>query len=342
MVTYIWLGESFSNLTSVSIDFADSTPLYFNKFSIQAYTPPPVVLTMYNLDSDSVAWAGVGNTIKLDTSSNATVADTENDATSWNGVTLGVQRVGTAVTSDIFGITTGSGYTVSGNNLQVGASTFATFANVNGTLAITFTGIANTNNALVQDVLCNITYRNDAPAGNATLQFTLTDGGTSSTTDVTVTTDKIYVTIATDTATDNLNDGVSFSETLCIANVQTGTDTVVLPSTLADQTINASNVSILGADVIVNASSIKNAIISGGSLDTNGYTLTVTNVLTTVEILDSYNNWINLADKLNIGTALIGTGSLTKSGTGTVTLTGTNTYSGGTTPHQWHARIRCN
>jgi uncharacterized repeat protein (TIGR02059 family) len=288
-------------------------------------------IAISNLSGDSVTWAGVGNTVTLDASSNATVADTTNDGTNWNGVTLNVQRSGTAVTSDVLAIAAGSGYTVSGGNLQAGGQTFATFTSANGVLAITFAnGGADATNALVQDVLRNITYRNDTPAGNATLQFTLTDGGTSSTADVTVTTDKIYVTTATDTAADNLNDFVSFSEALRIANAQTGTDTVVLNSTLVNETIGATNVSTLSEDVIVNAGIIENATISGGSLDTNGHTLTVTNVLTTVETLVN-NNWIYLADKLNIGTAITGTGSLTKSGTGTVTLTGTNTYSGGTT-----------
>jgi autotransporter-associated beta strand protein len=230
-----------------------------------------------------------------------------------------VQRNGTAVTSDVLAIAAGSGYTVSGSNLQAGGLTFATFTSANGVLTITFAnpgaGGTDATNALVQDVLRKISYQNDTPAGNATLRFSLADGTNSSTTDVTVTTDKIYVTAATDTAVDNLNDGVSFSEALRLANAQTGTETLVLQADLANQTVGAANVASLTGSVIVDADAASGATISSGTLNTNGQILTVTN---------------GSGDTLTVATTLSGTGNLAKTGAGAAILTGTNTYSGTT------------
>ena len=89
----------------------------------------------------------------------------------------------------------------------------------------------------VQDVLRHITYQNDTPAGNATLRFSLSDSTNSSTADVTVTTDNIYITqVAADSSIDsnspdsstvNLNNGVAFNEAIAIANTQDGTQTLV-------------------------------------------------------------------------------------------------------------------
>lgn len=279
-------------------------------------TRQAVNMLMANLNGDSVAWAGVGNAVSLDASTNLTVADDTHDASNWNDVTLTVQRSGTAVTSDTFAIAAGTGYTVSGSNLQAGGQTFAAFTNANGVLSITFAnGGADATNALVQDVLRHISYQNDTPAGNATIRFTLADNTNSSTADVTVTTDKIYVTTGTDTAADNLNDGVSFSEALRIANAQTGTETLMLASSLASQTVGAANVASLSGSVIVDADAASGATISGGSLVTTGHTLTFTN---------------GTGDTLTVSTTLTGTGNIAKTGAGTTLLSGTNNYSGTT------------
>src|SRR5690606_34457322 len=144
---------------------------------------------------DSVTWPGVGNTVRLDFGDNATVADTELDATNWNGASLTVQRnaggTNTPINSDVFSFNA-SGYTVSGGNLQTGGTTFGTFTNTNGVLSISFN--ANATNTLVRDVMRGIQYRNDTPAGDATIRFALSDGTTSTTADVSVTSDTIYVT----------------------------------------------------------------------------------------------------------------------------------------------------
>src|SRR5690606_3650071 len=106
----------------------------------------------------------------------------------WAGASLTVQRQGTAAPADVFGFGTSGLFTVSGSNLQAGGGTFAAFTNAGGVLTITFTnsGTAATT-TLVNDVVRRITYRNDTPAGNATIRFTLDDGADNATADVTIT-----------------------------------------------------------------------------------------------------------------------------------------------------------
>ena len=161
-----------------------------------------------NLTGDSVAWAGAGSTVILDASANASLTDTEFGGLNggngdWAGGSLTVQRSGSAISADTFGFnTSGALFTVSGSNLQSGGLTFATFTNSSGVLTITYTssGTAATT-ALVNDIAQRITYRNDTPAGDATVHFTLSDGNGSTAADVTVASDTIYVTNTTDTAT---------------------------------------------------------------------------------------------------------------------------------------------
>ena len=99
-----------------------------------------------NLNGDSVAWAGVGSTVVLDASANASLTDTELGALNagngnWNGASLTVQRNGTAVPEDIFGFdTTGASFEVDGSNQQTGGQTIATFTNTNGGMTLTFNG----------------------------------------------------------------------------------------------------------------------------------------------------------------------------------------------------------
>jgi autotransporter-associated beta strand protein len=298
----------------VSVDDGTAAPVT-GTYSLTASTP---VDAFVDLNADSVAWAGVGSTVMLDASPNATLTHADTSATNWNGATLTAQRAGTAITTDTFAFnTTGASFTASGGNLHSGGQTFGTYTSANGVLTINFAnGGTDATNALADEVVQRITYRNDTPAGNATVRFTLTPASASAVTaDVTVTTDKIYVTTGTDTLTDNLNDGVSFSEALRIANNQAGTDTLVLKSTLANQSVSATNVASLSGDVIVDGDAASGATISNGSLDTNGNTLAFTN---------------GSGDTLSVSTNLTGTGSLAKTGAGTITLSGTNTYSGTT------------
>ncbi|MFW9606210.1 MAG: beta strand repeat-containing protein, partial [Pseudomonas sp.] len=142
-----------------------------------------------NLNTDSVAWAGVGNSVLLDASTAVTISDAENGASDWNNCVLKVQRyvgsVATPLGTDIFSFDGDSGFTVNGSNLEDNSTAFASFTNSNGELAITFN--TNATATLIQSVMGAINYRNDKPTGDTLIRFTLTDQDNGATTaDVTV------------------------------------------------------------------------------------------------------------------------------------------------------------
>lgn len=235
---------------------------------------PNAAPTLGNLNNDSVAWAGAGNTVRLDLGSNASLADAELGALNsgngnWSGASLVIQRNGTAVSSDVLGFdTTGGLFTVSGSNLQSGGQTFATFTNTGGVLTITFTSSGTTaTTALVNDVAQRITYRNDTPAGDANVKVTLNDGaGASATANVTVTTDFIYVTNSSDTATIDASNGTSFSEAVAIAAADsTGSQTIVFASTMAGQTLNL-NAGSINESLTFDMDQASGLILTGGTL----------------------------------------------------------------------------
>lgn len=277
--------------------------------------------TLGNLNGDSVAWSGAGNNVTLDVGGNAAVSDTELGALNggsgnWAGASLTVQRP-TAVAADVFDFnTSGALFTVSGSNLQVGGGTFATFSTAGGVLTISFTstGTAATT-ALVNDVARHITYRNDTPSGDTTVRFSLNDGTSTATANVVVTSDIIYVTSATDTATIDPSNGVSFSEAVAIAAADaTGSQTIVFSGALAGQTINlAGNLSI-GESLTLDANAASGLVITGSTISLGGgTTLTFDN---------------GAGDTATLGSALAGGGALTKIGSGTLGLGSTANESG--------------
>ncbi|BCG26160.1 hypothetical protein TUM18999_43510 [Pseudomonas tohonis] len=287
---------------------------------------PNAAPTIGNLNGDSVAWGGAGNTVRLDVGSNASLADAELGALNsgngnWSGASLVIQRNGTAVSSDVLGFdTVGALFTVSGSNLQSGGQTFATFTNTGGVLTITFTSSATTaTTALVNDVAQRITYRNDTPAGDANVAVTLNDGaGASATANVTVASDFIYVTNSNDTATINLSNGVSFSEAVAIAAADsTGTQTIVFASNLAGQTLNLNTVSI-NESLTFDMDQASGLILTGGTITLGGGTT------------QTFTH--GAGDTAAINSLVVGSGALTKAGAGNLTLAGAgNTYSGATT-----------
>ncbi|UZT79130.1 Ig-like domain-containing protein [Ectopseudomonas chengduensis] len=277
-----------------------------------------------NLNGDSVAWAGAGNTVVLDAGGNALFSDTEFGALNggngnWAGASLTIQRNGTALGSDVLGFdTSGALFSIDGSNLQSGGETFATFTSVGGILTITFTssGTAATT-ALVNDVAQRITYSNDTPAGDATIRYSLNDGTSTVTADVVVTSDIIYVTNTNDTATIDLSNGVSFSEAVAIAAADvTGSQTIVFASDLAGQALNL-NVVALNESLTFDMTQANGLTLTGGTITLAGGTTQVFNV--------------GSGYSATISSVIAGTGALTKTGAGELTLSNSNTNAGTTT-----------
>ncbi|NGF57534.1 T9SS type B sorting domain-containing protein [Parapedobacter sp. SGR-10] len=282
--------------------------------------PANTAPTVANLNGDSMPWSGVGNTVVLDIGGNATVSDAEMDALNggngnYAGASLTVQRPGT-VPSDVFDFNDGGAlFTVSGGNLQSGGLTFATFTHTGGVLTINFTGSGTTaTRALVNNVLQRVTYRNDTPAGDATIRFTFSDGSASAVANVTVTSDDIYITNITDTPTINVSDGVSFSEAVAIAAADgTGTQRLILSSALNNATITlAGALSISESLAIVN----DNAIIA----------ITGADITLGSGVKLDFNN----SGNISIANNFKGVGDLVVFGGGKVTLSGTNSATGTT------------
>lgn len=277
-----------------------------------------------NLNGDSVAWAGAGNTVVLDAGGNALFSDTEFGALNggngnWAGASLTIQRNGTALGSDVLGFdTSGALFSIDGSNLQSGGKTFATFTSVGGILTITFTSsgtVATT--ALVNDVAQRITYSNDTPAGDATIRYSLNDGTSTVTADVVVTSDIIYVTNTNDTATIDLSNGVSFSEAVAIAAADvTGSQTIVFASDLAGQALNL-NVVALNESLTFDLTQANGLTLTGGTITLAGGTTQVFNV--------------GSGYSATISSVIAGTGALTKAGAGELTLSNSNTNAGTTT-----------
>ena len=104
----------------------------------------------------------------------------DNGAGNYSGASLTLARQGGANAQDVLGISTlGATFTLSGNALQSGGRTFATFTQSIGNLSLNFTGSGTApTQALVDDVLSHITYANSSstPPARVTLEWTFSDG----------------------------------------------------------------------------------------------------------------------------------------------------------------------
>ncbi|MBK1840759.1 DUF4347 domain-containing protein [Azospirillum sp. YIM B02556] len=303
-------------------DISDSTGV---GITVSGNNAAPVIS---DLNGDTKSWGGVGGTVFLDTFSGVTgiasVTDAENNAANWGGGSLTVQRAtGGAWSADVFAfstiyfVDTPTGAT-SGTlryYTQATGDSFASYTNTNGVLTITLNSAATT--AMVSNLFSGINYRNDTPAGDATIRFSLNDGhGATTTADVTVTTNFIYVTGTGDGGTVDVTDGVGLREAVAIAAGQTGTQTIVLGSALANGTISLGSDLAIGENVTIDADAASGLTITGSTITVaSGTTLTLTN---------------GASDTLTIASKITGSGGFAKTGAGTLTLSGGNDYSGAT------------
>ncbi|MGN7612430.1 autotransporter-associated beta strand repeat-containing protein [Magnetococcales bacterium HHB-1] len=241
----------------------------------------------------------------------------------FSGASLVVQRSGTVVTSDTFAVTDGSNFAVSGTNLQSSGNTFGTIdTTTSGSITISFTSTGTTaTTELVNEVLQNITYQNDTPAGDATILFTVTDekGATGSAT-VTVASDNIYIN-DTGNTDDTDRNTITLAEAATIASSQTGAQTFLLDSSSFStaKTISLSSAITLEDGVTFNTSNGAGLTITGSNIQLDG----------------TLNYTKGSGDSDTISAAIVdttsSTGVLVASGAGTLTLSGSNTYSGATT-----------
>lgn len=165
-----------------------------NAFSANSSTVTETVLanSAPTITGASTTGTYTENGTTLVVGGSALVADTELDsgAGNYNNASLTVQRQTTANAQDVFTVTAGTDYTVSGANLvtTVGSHTFATISSVNGVGTVTFNSFATS--ALADDVLRHVTYSNssDAPPGSVVLVATFNDGSSASNATTTATT----------------------------------------------------------------------------------------------------------------------------------------------------------
>ncbi|EWY39248.1 Hemolysin-type calcium-binding protein [Skermanella stibiiresistens SB22] len=282
--------------------------------------------------------AGTGNTVTLAGAASglavtgaATVADTEIGAGAWTGGGLTVQRVTSGGVADgsvndvfsfLSGVTaTGSIAKSSNSNgtLSESSTQFATwsYTSATGLLSITFDGNATT--ARVQTLVRNIAYANATPYGDTTIRFSLSDGTTSGTADVAVSSSTIYVDQTTDDSDGDAADGFSLREALARSVAQATVDTIKLDSLTSGTTVTLTgSAATLGAgDKIQLSTSAATVTIAGSG--GGGLALAGTGTLDISPVSAS------LIISANISGA---SGNIIKMSGGALTFSGTNTYGG--------------
>ncbi|OEC34805.1 6-phosphogluconolactonase, cycloisomerase 2 family [Pseudomonas cuatrocienegasensis] len=97
----------------------------------------------------------------------------------YQGAQLTISRSGTASADDLFGFKDGAGLSLVGNQILQGSTAIAEFTSVGGTLTIRF--IAEVDKVTANQVLQQVTYRNDSaePPARVELNLSVGDGGKS-------------------------------------------------------------------------------------------------------------------------------------------------------------------
>lgn len=95
----------------------------------------------------------------------------------YQGAELTISRSGTASASDLFGFKNGSGLSLVDNQIMQGSTVIAEFVSADGKLTIRF--IAEVDKATANQVLQQVTYRNDSaePPARVDLKLAIGDGG---------------------------------------------------------------------------------------------------------------------------------------------------------------------
>lgn len=289
--------------------------------------------TIEDLDSNTVAWAGVGSAVALDNRSDAMVSDTENDAANWNGGSLTVQRVKSGAVdgsaNDVFSFLSGvtaTGTIAQGSDssgtLSDGSTQFATWTYTTATGLLSTSFDTNATTARVQTLISNIGYANAKPYGDATIRFTLSDSIAEATADVSVTSSNIYVDKTDDDSGGDAADGFSLREALLRGVAQTGADTIYLDNLTGSQTVTLSgSTATLGAGDTLRHNGSGNTLTVAGSSG-GGIALGDSGTTGTFQQLNSAS--------VIISAPISGSGNLSKTGGASLTLSGTNTYSGTT------------
>jgi hypothetical protein len=281
--------------------------------------------------------SGLGNSVSttepaavvLEGTGTVTVADADLDALNngsgdYSGASLTIAR-SAANPQDAFAFAASASFTVTGNELQAGSHTFATFSSTGGTLQISFTGSGVATTALVNDVMQHITYADHSTSSeNVTLNWTFNDGDTNgaqgingpkvatgtTTVDVTANNQPPAVTVP-GTQSDVENTPLTFSTTNATPNaisisdtsIGSGNDTVTL--SVADGTLSLASTAGLTSFTNDSASVTLTGTIANINADLNGLTY-------------NPNPGFTSSDTLHVTASDPGT---TLSGTGTVTIT---------------------
>ncbi len=302
--------------STIAVVHADSAPVLSHLGnSLTTSEPPAPVL-------DSVV-----------TVSDAELGALNSGSGDYSGASLTIARQGGANAQDAFAFSTsGATFTVSGNELQSGGNTFATFSSVGGTLQISFTSSATAaTTALVNNVLEHVTYTNlSASTASGTLDWTFNDGNsngaqgvggaktaTGSTT-IDITTNQPPVVSVPGTQLDGENVALTFSNTISIADPSiAGNDTVTL--TVLDGTLSVGPGAVAGSFANNNTTSVTlTGTLADINADLNGLTYTPNSNFTGTDTLN-----VTATDP---GTTLSGSAAVTINvGGSSITATQTTT-----------------